>query len=60
MANAIRNRKQLQKKLIGTLTDKKGTWANDPVFLKKTEEAKEFIKKHGLPKELAKRKSRRK
>lgn len=58
MSKTVSNKKELHKKLFGTFINKDVSWANDPVVVKKTEEAKEFIKKHGLPKELTKRKAR--
>jgi hypothetical protein len=59
MARSKKINEDIKKKLFGTLINKNDTWENDPIFVKKTDEAKEFIKKHGLPEELTKKKNRK-
>jgi hypothetical protein len=38
----------------GTISDKVKDRSNDPFFVKKTEEAKEFLRKHPIPDHLKK------
>ena len=59
MGRSLKDREELQKKLIGTLTNKKDIWKNHPFFVKKAQEAKEFIERVGLPEELTKKKRRK-
>lgn len=44
--------KQPRTKLGGIISDKVGNYENHPFFVKKTEEARAFIKKAGFPKEF--------
>ena len=41
-----------QKKFFAEITNNVGNHENDPFVVKKTNEAKELIKKYGLPKHL--------
>ena len=34
------------------ISDKVPSYANDPFVIKKTQQSKEFLEKHGFPKEL--------
>jgi hypothetical protein len=42
------------KKFFAEITNDVGNHENDPFVVKKTNDAKEFIKKYGLPKHLTK------
>jgi hypothetical protein len=47
------NERKKQKKLGNTtISDKIKDYGNEPFFIKKAKESKEFLEKHGFPKEL--------
>ncbi|MDF2188908.1 hypothetical protein [Paraflavitalea sp. CAU 1676] len=48
------SKNKIKEKKIGNaiISDKVRDYGNDPYFVKKTRESKEFLKKHGFPKEL--------
>ena len=50
--NQKKNKKRTVTKFGGIISDKVGDYANDPYFVKKAEEAREFLKIAGLPKEF--------
>ena len=41
--------KRIQKKLHGVIDSSVGSYANDPFFIKKAEEAKELLRRAPLP-----------
>ena len=43
------------KKIFGVIDNTVGNYENDPFVIKKTNDAKEFLKKVGLPKNLTKK-----
>ncbi len=48
------NKKDKEIKKIGNtiISDKVRDYGNDPFFVKKNQQSKEFLEKHGFPKEL--------
>ena len=60
MSQTSRQKQKPQRGYMGKLDNSIGDFGNHPFFVRKAEEAKEFIKKHGLPGEQTKRKTRRK
>ena len=59
MARSKKISEDIKRQLIGTLTNKKNIWKDHPFFVKKAQEAKEFIERVGLPEELTKKKRRK-
>lgn len=45
----------LKKRGNAIISDKVKDYGNDPFFVKKAKESKEFLEKHGFPKELVKK-----
>jgi len=54
MAKTKKIPKKIRDQLLGTISNDVGNFENDPYFVRKTEEVKEFIKKGWMPKELTK------
>jgi hypothetical protein len=53
MLPEIKNKKKSQKKSAKVvISNKVKDHGNDPFFIKKARESKEFLEKHGFPKEL--------
>jgi len=56
MLPEIKNKKKSQRKSSKVvISNKVKDYGNDPFFIKKVRESKEFLEKHGFPKELIKR-----
>ncbi|MFL9482492.1 hypothetical protein ACI6Q2_06905 [Chitinophagaceae bacterium LWZ2-11] len=51
MLNDNKNKKQ-KKATKNIISNKVKDYGNDPVFLKKAEESKKFLEKHGFPNEI--------
>ena len=49
-----KKKKNIKNKIFGIVDNSVGNYENDPFVIKKTNDAKEFIKKVGLPKNLTK------
>jgi len=49
MARVKKKKKQATKKIFGVVDPNMKDFGNDPFFLKKAEEAKEFLRKYGVP-----------
>jgi hypothetical protein len=49
MAKVKKNKKRRTKKTIGIIDPHMEDFSNDPFFVKKAEEAKAFLRKHGVP-----------
>ena len=49
---AIAIKRTSKAKPLAKIRSKVGDYGNDPFFVKKTKESKEFLEKHGFPKEL--------
>lgn len=51
MANVKKKKKKktVKRQYAGTVNPNLKSYANDPFFLKKAEQAKEFLRKHGVP-----------
>jgi len=56
MSIVIPNKKSNKKSHIVTVDKNMKDYSNDPFFVKKTEEAAAFLKKHGLPAGFGKKK----
>ena len=53
MLPEIKNKKRARKKLTkGVISNKVKDYGNEPFFVKKAKQAKDFLEKHGFPKEL--------
>jgi hypothetical protein len=53
MLPEINNKKPARKKLAkAVISNKVKDYGNDPFFVKKANQSKEFLEKHGFPKEL--------
>jgi hypothetical protein len=53
MLPEIKNKKLVRKKLTkAVISNKVKDYGNDPFFVKKAKQSKEFLEKHGFPKEL--------
>jgi len=53
MLPEIKNKKPVRKKLTkAVISNKVKDYGNDPFFVKKAKQSKEFLEKHGFPKEL--------
>lgn len=51
-------RPHLNPKINAKISDKVGNYANDPYFVKKADESKAFLEKHGFPEEYLKRRGK--
>jgi hypothetical protein len=58
MSVATKKKKGSNKMYLGTLDTSIKNLGNDPYFVKKTEEARKFLKKVGLPKDFMKKKKK--
>jgi len=52
MLSAIKKKEIKRKTSKGKRTKKVKDYGNDPFFVKKAEDSKAFLEKHGFPKEL--------
>ena len=54
MLPEVKNKKLARKKLAkAVISNKVKDYGNDPFFVKKANQSKEFLEKHGFPKELS-------
>ncbi|WP_164974187.1 hypothetical protein [Filimonas effusa] len=51
----VANGKKMEKRSLAVARVKMRDYANDPFVVRKTQQATEFIKKHGLPERSIKR-----
>jgi hypothetical protein len=56
MAKTKKIPKKIREQLLGTLSNEVGNFENDPFFVKKAKEDREWLERVGLPKELTKKK----
>jgi hypothetical protein len=57
MLSEIKNKKPSRKKLAkGVISNKVKDYGNDPFFVKKATQSKEFLEKHGFAEELLSKK----
>jgi len=56
MLPANRKRHASKKSVKITASDKVKDYGNDPFFVKKAKESKDFLEKHGFPEELLQKK----
>jgi hypothetical protein len=54
--NTGKKDKNVKKLGNAIISDKVRDYGNDPFFVKKAEESKKFLEKHGFPKELLEKK----
>ena len=52
----LQESKKKQKKASVKVSNKVKNYGNDPFFVKKADESKVFLEKHGFPKEIMERK----
>ncbi len=48
-----KSKKTIKRKSKGNATDEVKDYGNDPFFVKKAKESKQFLVRHGFPKDLA-------